>query len=58
MVSLDHLPPSHSPQKRTFCNCKIKNEGALTKAAVKKKQRNVKDELEVEIPTGWIFVKL
>ena len=45
MVPLDHLPPSHSPQ--TFFDCKIKNQGALRKAAVKKKLRNVKDELEV-----------
>ena len=55
MVSLGHLPPSHSPQKWTLC--KIKNQGALRKVAVKKKQRDVKDELEVEILAGWIFVK-
>ena len=52
MVPLVHFPPSHSPQKRTFCDssmakapCPVRsrteNQGALMKAAAKKKERNV-----------------
>ena len=52
MVPLDFLPPSHSPQKRTFCDfcmakapnpvrSKTKKQGALRKAAVKKEEINV-----------------
>ena len=52
MVPLVHFPPFHYPQKRTFCDSstakapspvrsRTENQGALMKAAAKKKERNV-----------------